>query len=180
MAIDWRALALEVGDLNPDGSEVGCGGTDSAIRALELIIGEENIRGAVDQWVSREPGAFTAEKALLILRSTVAMEYCYRIYKNEPNTPRADGAIYLLSEMADWRFMQWARELMEDSNESVRWNTLIALNWVLQGALGDEGIALAKELLAKAENDHEPRLRERAKEIREGLASDPHLSHLGL
>jgi len=180
MAIDWRALALEVGDLNPDGSEAGCGSTYSAIHALELVIGEENIRGAVDQWISLEPGAFTAEKALLILRSTVAMEYCYQIYKNEPNTPRAGMAVFLLSEMADSRFMQWARELMEDSNETVRWNALMALNQVFQGALGDEGIALAKELLAKAEHNHEPRLRERAREIREGLASDPHLSHLEL
>lgn len=75
MAIDWRALAQQVGDLNPDGSEKGSG-TESGIRALELIIGEENIRGAVDHWTSLKPGFETAEKALLIIRSTVAMEYC--------------------------------------------------------------------------------------------------------
>jgi hypothetical protein len=69
MAIDWRAIAEQVGDLNPDGSEKG-NGTESAIRALELIIGEDNIREAVDMWTSLEPGAFTAEKSLLILRST--------------------------------------------------------------------------------------------------------------
>jgi len=177
MAIDWRALAKQVGDLNPDGNEKGSG-TESGIRALEIIIGADNIRGAVDQWTSLEPGAFTAEMALIILRSTVAMEYCYEIYKNEPNTERAGLAVGLLSKMADSRFMQWARELMEDGDESVRWSTLIALERVLRGAVGDEGIALAKELLAKAENDREPRLRERAGEIREGLASDPQLDYL--
>jgi HEAT repeat protein len=171
MAIDWRTLAEQVGDLNPDGSEKGSG-TESGRRALEIIIGEENLRGAVDRWTSLEPGAGTAEKALLIIRSSVAMEYCYEIYKREPNTQRAELAVLLLSEMADWRFMRWAREFMEDSNHGVRWNALIALGQVLQGPLGDEGTALAKELLAKAETDNDQRVRERAIEIRKQLASE--------
>jgi hypothetical protein len=179
MAIDWRALAQEVGDLNPDGSENGSG-TASGQRALELIIGEQNICEAVDHWTSFAPGAETAEKTLLIIGSTTGMEYCYEIYKMEPNTQRAGRAVFLLSEMADSRFMRWAREFMEDSNDSVRWSALIALGQVLQGPLGDEGITLAKELLANAESDHEQRLRERAIEIRKQLASDPRLSHLEL
>jgi hypothetical protein len=179
VAVDWKELARQVGDLNPDGSEKGSG-TDSGRRALELIIGEQNIREAVDQWASLEPGAFTAEKALLIIGSTVAMEYCYEIYKKEPNTPRADAAVFLLSEMADSRFMRWAREFIEDKNGGVRWNALTALGQVLQGPLGDEEITLAKELLAKAEKDSEQRLRQRATQIRTQLASDPHLRHLKL
>jgi len=178
MAIDWRALGQQVGDLNVDGGERTTGSTESAQRALELIIGEENIREAVDHWTSFEPGAFTAEKVLLIIRSTVAMEYCYEIYKNEPNTERADRAIFLLSEMADWRFMRWARELMNDRR--TRWNTVVALEQVLEGALGDEGIALAKELLAEAEADSQEMLRERAKDIRKRLAANPYLKHLKL
>ena len=79
MAIDWRELANQVGDLNPDGSEKG-NGTESGRRALEITIGKENIRGAVDHWTSHGPGAFTAEKALIIISSTVAMERCYEIY----------------------------------------------------------------------------------------------------
>jgi HEAT repeat protein len=171
MAIDWRALAQQVGDLNPDGSEKGSG-RESGRRALELIIGEENIRGAVDQWASLEPGAQTAEQALLIIGTTVAIEYCYEIYKTEPHTQRAEAAVFLLSEMADFRILRWVREFMEDSDESVRWNGLIALGRILQGPLGDEGIALAKELLARAETDHDERLRARATEIRKQLAAD--------
>ena len=100
MAIDWRALGQQVGDLDADGAETNAGTTQTARRALELIIGEDNIREAVDHWASLEPGAYTAEKTLLILGSTVAMEYCYEIYKEEPNTQRAGLAIFLLSEMA--------------------------------------------------------------------------------
>jgi len=82
--------------------------------------------------------------------------------------------------MADARFVQWARELMEDSNKSVRWNALAALEQVLRGPLGDDEIAVAKELLVSAETDPDEGYRERAKEIRERLASDPFLRHLGL
>lgn len=169
MTIDWRELDKQVG---------GCWGTEPGIRVLELIVGEENIRGAVDHWTAFEPGYEAAEQVLLIMRSTVAMEYCYEIYKNEPNTERAGRAIFLLSEMADWRFMRWARELVEDSN--TRWNAVVALEQVLDGPLGDEGIDLAKELLAKAEADPDDRLRERATEIHKRLASNPYLKHLGL
>lgn len=151
MAIDWRALGQQVGDLDAEGAELNAGTTESARRALELIVGEDNIRKAVDHWTSLEPGAYTAEKTLLIISSTVAMEYCYEIYKKEPNTERAGLAIFLLSEMADWRFMRWARELMDDSK--TRWNTVVALEQVLEGPLGDDGIALAKELLGEAETE---------------------------
>jgi hypothetical protein len=106
------------------------------------------------------------------------MEYCYEIYKNEPNTDRADRAIFLLSKMADWRFIRWARELMDDKR--TRWNTVVALEQVLEGALGDEGIALAKELLAEAEADPHEMLRERAIKIHKRLAANPDLKHLGL
>lgn len=179
MAIDWRALAQQVGDLNPDGSEKG-NGTESGRRALELIIGAENIRGAVDQWTSLEPGAFTAEKALLILSSTIAMEYCYAIYKAEPNSERAERAVFLLSEMADSRVLQWVREFIEDSNKSVRWNGLVAVGQILEGPLSDDGIALAKEILIKAESDRDEQFGERARQIRRQLASDPRLRHLRL
>jgi hypothetical protein len=147
MAIDWRALGQEVRDLNLDGSKRTTGSTESAQRALELIIGEENPRSSRPLDIVRT-GAFTAEKVLLIIGSTVAMEYCYEIYKNEPNTERADRAILLVSEMADSRFMRWARELMNDRR--TRWNTVVALEQVLEGALGDEGIALAKRAVGRS------------------------------
>jgi len=169
MSIDWRALDKQVD---------GCWGTEPGRRVLELIVGEENIRGAVDHWITFEPGYGAAEQVLLIIRPTVAMEYCYEIYKKEPNTERADRAIFLLSEMADSRFMQWARELMDDRR--ARWNTVVALEQILEGALGDEGIALAKELLAEAEADPHEMLRERAITIHKRLAANPYLRHLGL
>jgi hypothetical protein len=171
MTIDWKDLANQIGDLNPDGSEKG-NGTESGIRALEIIIGESNIRGAVDKWVSQESGAFTAEKALIILGSTVAMERCYEIYKSDPASYRAGAALFLLAEMADFRVLPWVSEFLDDRNQGIRWNGLMALRNIFEGPMGDEDIAVAKGLLAKAESDCDQRLRERAIEIRQQLAAN--------
>jgi hypothetical protein len=179
MAIDWRGIAGEVGNLNPDGTEKGSG-TSSGIRALELIIGEENIRGAVDCWASDQPGAFTAEMVLRIIRSTVAMNYCYEIYKTEPNTRRSGAAVFLLYEMADWRVLPWVAEFLEDASTTVRWNGVMALQNILAGPLDDDEIAAAKQSLTKAESDIDEGVREKAIEVRKRLASDPSLRHLGL
>jgi len=179
MAIDWYAVARDIGALKSDGSEQ-IAGTHAGRRALELLLGEENIRHAVDHWADQKPGEFTAEAVLLIISSTVAMERCYEIYKNDPMSPRAGAAVFLLSEMADSRALAWMRELMQDKSVHIRWNGVMALGRILAGPLNDEGIAIAKELLINAETDPEERLRERATEIRRRLASDPTLGHLGL
>jgi hypothetical protein len=179
MAIDWGAIANQIGGIEPDGRE-RIVGTDGGRRALELLLGEQNIREAVDHWADQKLGEFTAEQVLIIIRSTVAMERCYEIYKREPASDRACAAVFLLSKMADSRVLPWVREFLEDSNEGIRWNGLMALRMILVGPLGDEGIATAKELLTKAESDSYERLQEMAKEIRHHLASDPSLSHLEL
>jgi hypothetical protein len=179
MAIDWREIASKVGGLEPDGSE-RIAGTDGGRRALEILLGEENIREAVDHWADQKPGEFTAEQVLIIISSTIAMERCYEIYKQDPASNRASAAVFLLSEMADSRVLPWMREFLDDDNEGIRWNGLMALRMVLEGPLGDEGIAIAKELLTKAASDSDQRLHERAREIRHQLASNPRLRHLEL
>jgi hypothetical protein len=179
MPIDWRVIADEVGDLKPDGEEKGSG-TLSGLRALELIIGDENIRGAVDWWASGEPGAFTAEMVLCIIRSTVAMNYCYEIYKTEPNSLRSGAAVFLLYEMADRRVLPWIPEFLEDVSTTVRWNGVMALQNILAGPMGDDEVAAAKQLLAKARTDADEGVREKATEVRNRLASDPSLRHLDL
>ena len=108
------------------------------------------------------------------------MERCYEIYKRDPASSRAGAAVFLLAEMADSRVLPWVSEFLEDSSLSIRWNGLMALRMILEGPLGDAGIATAKELLTKAESDSDQRLHERAREIRRQLASDPRLRHLEL
>jgi HEAT repeat protein len=166
MAIDWKELAKQVGDLNADDSERGSG-TESGERALELLIGEENLRNAVDHFISLEPGAFTAEMVLKIIGSEIAMNRCFEIYKAEPNTDRACSAVFLLGSMADDRALSWVREFLEDRSQPIRLNGLRVLQNILFGPLDDAQIATAKELFAKAESDSDPTVRERAVQIRQ-------------
>ncbi len=53
MAIDWEAIAKQVGDSKGDRYS-----TPTGRRALEIIVGEENVRDAVDYWISQHPGCF--------------------------------------------------------------------------------------------------------------------------
>jgi HEAT repeat protein len=166
MAIDWKELAKQVGDLNPDGSERGSG-TQSGQRALQILIGEENLRNAVDHFISLEPGAFTVEMVLKIIGSEIAMNRCFEIYKTEPDTYRACSAVFLLGSMADYRALSWVREFLEDSSEAVRLNGLRVLQNILYGPLGDADITTARELIDKADSDSDPSVRERAAQIRQ-------------
>lgn len=166
MAIDWKELAKQVGDLTPDGSERGSG-TESGKRALEILIGEENLRNAVDHFISLEPGAFTVEMVLKIIKSEIVMNRCFEIYKTEPATDRACSAVFLLGSMADCKALSWVREFLEDRSEPVRLNGLRVLQNILFGPLDDAEIATAKELFDKAESDSDRTVRERAVQIRQ-------------
>lgn len=166
MAIDWEAIAGQIGGLQPDGGE-RIVGTLGGRRALEILIGEENLRDAVDYFLSDKPGAFTAEMVLQIITSEVAMNRCLEIYKLEPGTYRACSAVFLLGCMADTRALPWVREFLDDSNEAVRLNGLRVLQCILFGPLDDNDMAAAKELFDKAESDPSTNVRERALDIRQ-------------
>jgi HEAT repeat protein len=166
MAIDWKAIARQIGGLQPDGGE-RIVGTPGGRRALEILIGEENLRDAVDYFISLKPGAFTAEMVLQIIMSEVAMNRCLEIYKSEPGTYRACSAVFLLGCMADTRALPWVREFLEDSNGAVRMTGLRVLQNILYGPLDDDDMAAAKGLFDKAESDPDTTVRERALDIRQ-------------
>jgi HEAT repeat protein len=163
MAINWRAIATQVGDLNPDGAAKGSG-TESGRRALEILIGEENLRAAVDHFISLEPGAFTAEMVVKIIRSKIVMRRCLEIYRTEPGTDRACSALFLLGSIADGTALPWVHDFLEDGSEIIRLNGLRILQNILYdySALSDEHLSVAKKLLDKAVMDPNPTVRERA------------------
>ena len=51
--IDWQKLAGELGLLTLDGESAG---SDDALRAIELILGEDTLRASVDHYVAHRPG----------------------------------------------------------------------------------------------------------------------------
>lgn len=166
MIIDWKALATQIGGLQPDGGDRTVG-TQGGRRALEILIGEENLREAVECFVSLRPGAFTAEMVLKIIQSEIAMNRCFEIYKAEPRTERACSAVFLLGSMANEKALPWVREFLEDASQVVRLNGLRVLQYILYGPLNDKEMAVATELLANAEMDSDAYVRERAQSIRQ-------------
>src|SRR5262245_31231734 len=59
--IDWHALAERLGTLRADGES---GGSELGRRALEVILGPEALRAAVDYYAAGLPGAELARSAL--------------------------------------------------------------------------------------------------------------------
>ncbi len=162
MAIDWNAIAQQVGD-NYD--------TSAGRRALEIIVGEGNVRDAVDYWISQERGCFAAESVLSVMRPKVAMDRCYEIYKAKPDSEDAIRAVFLLASFADDAALSWVRQFLDDRNRGIRRNGLAVLRTILCGPLGDAAIASAMQLLDQAERDSDADLRERAQLIRSEFKS---------
>jgi HEAT repeats len=166
MAIDWKAIAKQLDNGNGDTYSTPIGR-----RALEIIVGEENIRDAVDHWISQEPGCFAAESVLSIMRPKLAMDRCYEIYKTRPDSEDAIRAVFLLTSFADDAALPWIREFLDDGNRGIRWNGLMVLRTILDGPLEDAAFATGMQLLNKAEQDSDPEVRERALQIRSEFTS---------
>ena len=71
--IDWEELAQELGTLRPDGES---GGSDEARRAIELLLGEDRLRQAVDYYVAGRRGSELARHVLWQLHPWSAMQRC--------------------------------------------------------------------------------------------------------
>ena len=161
MTIDWEEVAKRVGDIRGDTYS-----TPTGRRALEIIVGEDNVRDAVDYWISQAPGCFTAESVLSVMRPKIAMNRCYEIYKAHTEPRIRGSAVFLLASFAEDEALPWVREFLDDGDRDIRWNGLGVLRTILYGPLGDAAIEAATQLLSKAEQDSDPEIRERAKQMR--------------
>jgi len=144
------------------------GSRETARRALELIVGEDALRSAVDHYVRLEPGAELARMVLWQLHPWSAMERCYEIAKTAPSVEERRAAVELLRVVADRRALPWVGELLGDDDAEVQiWAT-----GVLDQLLWSELIEPeeAEDLLRAAEQHTNPSVPERAAFIRRFLA----------
>ena len=115
--IDWEALARSLGMINEHGGESGS--SDAAYQALEIIIGPEALRAAVDHYVAHKQGAELARNVLWQLHPWSAMERCYEIYQNADDLDTRRTAVELLRVVADRRVLPWVRGFLEDRDEGI-------------------------------------------------------------
>src|SRR4051812_43307752 len=100
MAIDWKQLGQQLGTLRVDGES---GGSSEALRAIELLLGEDQLRAAVDYYVAGHRGCELARSVLWQLHPWSAMQRCYEIYRSDADVGAKVSAVELLRVVADRR-----------------------------------------------------------------------------
>jgi hypothetical protein len=116
-SVDWHALALDLGTLRDDGES---GGSDLGRRALEVIVGADALRAAVDHYVAGHPGGELARSVLALLRPWAAMERCLDVWRGNADAGSRRAAVELLRVVADRRALAWVTEFLRDPDEGVQ------------------------------------------------------------
>lgn len=163
--INWRRLAERVGTLHKTGES---GGDDYARRALELIIGEDQLRATVDYYVVEQgPGSELARSVLHVLHSWVAMQRCYELYCSDKDIEVRRFAIELLRVIADRRALDWVEEFLDNEDLDIQgWGIGVLDQLAFSGSVFLEE---CEALLDKADHHVNPYVREQATEIRRYL-----------
>jgi len=161
-SINWHRLAEQVGTLNDTGES---GGDRYARQALELIIGEEQLRMAVDYYVQHHRGSELARSVLLLLHSWAAMQRCYELYQSQEELEIRRSAIELLRVVADRRALPWIEEFLNDPDPVIQGNGMEVVEKLAWSELVFPEECQA--LLEKAAQHSHPDVRELAKEISE-------------
>lgn len=162
--IDWVSLGKQVGT---GGGNLESVSTQDAQRAIEILIGEENLREAVDYYIDGKPESELARFVLRQFHPWSAMEYCYEIYKTDQNPERRMFAVELLRSVADKRALKWVTEFLGDENPQIQVLGVGILDYLnLKSLIILEDI---EEILLKADKHLNPGVREMAQMIREQI-----------
>ncbi|HEX8127777.1 MAG TPA: hypothetical protein VF527_01520 [Pyrinomonadaceae bacterium] len=165
--INWKSLAEHLGTLR-DGGEVG--GSSYARQVIESLIGEENLRQAVEYYIDGKPGCELARSVLWQIQPWSAMKHCYDIYKSDGDIGKRRIAVELLRVVADRRAMGWITEFLEDKDQEIQiWGMGLLNQLVSSGSLSESE---TEELLTQAGTHANPSVREIAASIRRGLIRD--------
>src|SRR5262245_34338481 len=110
--IDWETLARTFGSLDENGEH---GSSTIAREAIEILIGKERLRDAVDYYVDCRPGYELARMVLWQIRPWCAMERCYEIFMGH-DLERRRAAVELLRVAGDHRVLPWISEFLNDAD----------------------------------------------------------------
>lgn len=113
--IDWTKLAIESGSISESGEYRG---GNFATRALDLIIGEENIRNGVIQFIEGTPGHAVVSDVFRAISSVMALEIAYEEYKKSSGVS-AVMAVTLIQDIRNTRSLEWIEEFLQDDNVAV-------------------------------------------------------------
>jgi len=162
--INWDEIADALRPEMPDREPAG---TDAARRALEMILGEEALRGGVDYYVARRSASELVRSVLWLLRPWSAMVRCHELagMSNEPEIRRS--AVELLRVVGDRRALPWVSEFLDDSDSQVQGWGIGVLDQLLWSELIEP--EEAEEVLQRAAHHENEAIREHVEFIRSFL-----------
>jgi hypothetical protein len=159
--IDWTKLAVEVGSISESGER---GGTYFAERALEEIMGEENLINGVRHVLDGKPGAELVMNVLRHISSLKALEAAYEQYKVSSGE-RAARAVWLIKHICHPRSTAWIEEFLLDDNVA-GWGVGVLDQLLWSHSVEPEDV---EHLIALAEQHEIESVREQAAFIRDYL-----------
>lgn len=165
--IDWTTLAGQLGLLHENGEHAD---RESALRAVELILGEEALAAAVDFYVSLQPGSELVHYVLMLLRPLSAQRRCYEIYRSDTDPDNRRFALDLFRDIADRRAIPWIGELLAEQHSEANVHAMDLLGRLIKAerAMPQD----VEEHLLRARDHPNPVVQEIAFALRRFIDSD--------
>jgi len=122
MSIDWHDLAKRLGTITETATGWSeSGGTRVAAQALTKVLGDEELRDAVDYYVSRQPGWEMAKSVLQLLKPPSAMDRCHEIFLTSNDDDDISFSINLLQYVADPRVLDRVPLYLASDNDGAQY-----------------------------------------------------------
>ncbi len=149
---NWEEIAESLKLFGEDGERASL---NDAKKALEILLGEDNLRGAVDYYISYEPGCELARCVLMMLKPSSAIHRCYEIFTNSKSIEDKRNAVYLLKYISDRRVLPWIQEFIEYPDEGVQNCCVEIIDQLLYiNMIEPEDCMQFLDLINNHENDH--------------------------
>jgi hypothetical protein len=156
MTIDWVQLGADIGQGNEAGTHV-------AQRALEHLLGRDNIAAAVNLVLTFGDGWELAESVLVYIQSRHALDLAYLAYKTVTGEHRG-RALWLIRNLCHPHALGWVPEFLADPD--VAESGIEVLDQLIFGHMADPDSEEVEALLKQAEQHPSRYVREKAAYIR--------------
>lgn len=115
--IDWETITRKL-----KFDKRGVVGYNDVERALEAILGQDNIKTAVDYYVRQDSimGSELVRGVLNRLHPWSAMQRCYAIFKSKKDIESRRRAVELLLVVGDKRTLPWVKEFLRDPDSGIQ------------------------------------------------------------
>ncbi len=149
---NWEEIAESLELFDENGERAG---SYAAKKALVILLGEDNLRGAVDYYISYEPGCELALSVLRMLKPPSAMQRCYEIFENSESIEDKRNAVYVLKYISDRRVLPWIEKFIQYSDEGVQnWGVEIIDQLLYTNIIEPDDCVHLLDLIHNHENAH--------------------------